>query len=368
MHSGETLICMILMRKPSTNTQHLYKIGAVSSITGLTTHSIRAWENRYDLKLAKRSKGGTRLYTDKDIVLLSLLRDLTRKGDAIGELAGLSEEELRERLKYYGPSSDSEVHSQSTAEAAPYRESKPSEKSADDSSKVIQAMVLSDTLAEYFDNDVFKGLSWRVHCKASIPEDALAQLDSEDADILLVHVQALGKDPIAFLKQWNEKTQYAPTIVFYDLSNSALFVELMKLGAKMVKWPVDLAVLSQMIMDYSRLYRLNGMKTLNKVIDTGASHDISKRLFSSAQLMKLCQVSTQIDCDYLKNISFILSEIDSLEDYFNNLSDSSEEDTTLHLELHQKTANARALFESMLMAVSSHKKLEGAPFVMGNAQ
>lgn len=196
--------------------QPLYKIGAVSNITGLTSHSIRAWERQYGLKIAQRSDGGTRLYSDQDIIILSLIRDLIKQGDAIGEIAGLSEEEMRERLKSY--------------------------------------------------------------------------------------------DPIA-----TSRTNEKPCKV---------------------------------------------KKSVNE-IEINQSSASSTRLFSDAQLMKLSQISTDIDSDYLKTIAFILFEINSLENRFNHLSSISEKDQAFHLNLYQKTAIVRGLLESMLTAACSHEKLEG---------
>ena len=325
----------------------LYKIGAVSNITGLTTHSIRAWERRYGLKIAQRSEKGTRLYTDEDITLLSLLRDLKKRGDAIGELAGLSEETLRERLKLYKPVPES------MPEATPHKEL------ADDSCKPIRAMVLGDTLAEYLGSNVSEGLQFRVQCKASTPEDALDQLNLEKIDILLARIQNLGTHSGEFLERWNEKTHNKPALVFYDLSNSALIAELTQLGAKMVKWPVDLVILSQMVTDYCMFYRLHEVRALWKGTEqVEASSGVPKRLFSNAQLMNLLQASNKGKCDCLKNISFILSEVNSLEACFDDLSGCLGEDRAFHQELHQKTAQARALFESMLIEVCSHEKLE----------
>ena len=338
-----------------TQSQSFYKIGAVSNITGLTTHTIRAWERRYDLEIAQRSKGNTRLYTEKGITLLSLFRDLIKRGDAIGEIAGLSEEALRERLKNYAPIPES---TNSMAKATPYKESKPYRKLTDDSDKRIRAMVLDDTLVEYLASDSSPKLPWKVHCEASTPEDALAKLNSENVDVLLARIQNLGTDPVAFLEQWNAKTHHAPAIVFYELSNSALFAELVKLGVKMVKWPVDLAILSQMVTDYYTLHRVNRIS--GKGIEVDASFDHSKRSFSDAQLMKLCQPSGGTDSDYLKNIASLLFEINSLENYFNNLSSRPEENRALHLKLYQQTAKARALLESMLIAVCSHEEREDA--------
>jgi DNA-binding transcriptional MerR regulator len=332
----------------TTKSQPRYKIGAVSNITGLTTHSIRAWENRYKLKLAQRSEGNTRLYTDQDIVLLSLLRELINRGDSIGEIAGLSEKELRERLKHYEPIPRPALE----AKASLYKESKA------DSGQSIRAMVLGDTLSEYFENVDSSDLPCQVQRKASTAEDALAYLESEDTDILLAHIKAMGADPIGFLEEWNQKMNYAPTIVFYDLINSVLFSELVKLGAKLVKWPVDLVILSQKVTDYYRLHRLKRRNALGKEIRVEEPSDDLKRLFSDAQLMKLCQDSTRIGCDYLRNIVSLLFEIDSLENYFNDLASRLEGDQAFHLELSEKTTRARALIESMLTAACAHEKLD----------
>lgn len=196
--------------------QPLYKIGAVSNITGLTPHLIRAWERRYGLDIAQRSEGGTRLYTEKGITLLALLRDLINKGDAIGEVANLSEEELRERLKIYGQA----------------------------------------------------------------PEKKAA------------------KEPV-------HRTE--------SLTNS---------------------------------------------VRSNSPENDSKRLFSDEKLMQLSQLSSGLDCNYLKSVAFALFEINSLENRFRYLSETLTTDKGFYSNLHEKTNQARACLESILKSVCSNEGLK----------
>ena len=79
-----------------------YNIQIVSNITGLTTHRIRAWENRYEAVVPDRDKAGHRLYSQDDITKLKALRDLCSLGMNIGNLANRSIEELNEQLTILG--------------------------------------------------------------------------------------------------------------------------------------------------------------------------------------------------------------------------------------------------------------------------
>lgn len=76
-----------------------YAIGAVARKTGLTVHTLRAWERRYGVVEPQRSGGGSRLYSTSDIVRLRLLRRATDAGHSIGQIAGMDVEQLRDLLR-----------------------------------------------------------------------------------------------------------------------------------------------------------------------------------------------------------------------------------------------------------------------------
>jgi DNA-binding transcriptional MerR regulator/methylmalonyl-CoA mutase cobalamin-binding subunit len=70
-----------------------HPIRVVARRTGLTTATIRAWERRYGAVAPVRSAGGQRLYTDRDLARLDLLRRLTDMGRSISVVAALSPED-----------------------------------------------------------------------------------------------------------------------------------------------------------------------------------------------------------------------------------------------------------------------------------
>lgn len=73
-----------------------YLIGAVTKLTGLSIDVVRVWERRYGAVRPARSDGGTRLYSDADVLRLKRLRQAVDKGFGIGQAARFSETELNE--------------------------------------------------------------------------------------------------------------------------------------------------------------------------------------------------------------------------------------------------------------------------------
>jgi MerR family transcriptional regulator, light-induced transcriptional regulator len=67
-----------------------HPIGVVADRTGVSEHVLRAWERRYGAVRPARTEGGQRLYSDADVLRLRLLRQLTRDGRTIGQIASLT--------------------------------------------------------------------------------------------------------------------------------------------------------------------------------------------------------------------------------------------------------------------------------------
>jgi DNA-binding transcriptional MerR regulator/methylmalonyl-CoA mutase cobalamin-binding subunit len=71
-----------------------FPIRAVARLTGLSPHVIRIWEQRYRAVEPRRTSTNRRLYSRRDIERLNLLRDATRAGHSIGQVAGMPPEKL----------------------------------------------------------------------------------------------------------------------------------------------------------------------------------------------------------------------------------------------------------------------------------
>ena len=73
-----------------------HPISVVVKKTGLSTHTIRAWEKRYGAVSPSRTSGNHRLYSNEDIDRLLLLKLAILSGRKIGHIARLPNDKLRE--------------------------------------------------------------------------------------------------------------------------------------------------------------------------------------------------------------------------------------------------------------------------------
>jgi len=76
-----------------------YRIKTVASMTGLSTHVIRKWEERYHLVHPQRGPNGYRLFTEDDVQFLLYLKTQLTHGETIGQLAESGESQLRQTMK-----------------------------------------------------------------------------------------------------------------------------------------------------------------------------------------------------------------------------------------------------------------------------
>ncbi len=69
----------------------IYTIKTVVQQTGITPATLRAWERRYNVLSPGRSKGGYRLYSERDIAILRWLKQQTEGGVSISSAVALLE-------------------------------------------------------------------------------------------------------------------------------------------------------------------------------------------------------------------------------------------------------------------------------------
>lgn len=62
------------------NDDPLYNIGVVTRMTNISTATLRAWERRYNFPQAKRTAGGHRLYSERDILRLQWVKQRIDEG------------------------------------------------------------------------------------------------------------------------------------------------------------------------------------------------------------------------------------------------------------------------------------------------
>ena len=76
------------------NDDKIHPMRIVARRTGLSSHAIRVWERRYQAVEPARTDTNRRLYSEADIERLAQLRQATRAGHSISQIARFSREEL----------------------------------------------------------------------------------------------------------------------------------------------------------------------------------------------------------------------------------------------------------------------------------
>lgn len=90
-------------------------VKTVAQLSGVTEHTLRAWERRYQAIEPSRTETGRRLYSLQDVERLKLLAALLEHGYSIGMIARLPDLELRSLLGQTAQSSTQSVESSSGA-------------------------------------------------------------------------------------------------------------------------------------------------------------------------------------------------------------------------------------------------------------
>ncbi len=76
----------------------IYSIKDLEKLSGIKSHTIRIWEQRYHLIEPNRTDTNIRLYSDDDLVKLMNISLLNRNGYKISKIAGLNDDQIKEIL------------------------------------------------------------------------------------------------------------------------------------------------------------------------------------------------------------------------------------------------------------------------------
>jgi len=73
-----------------------YSIKDISALSGIKAHTLRIWEQRYNLLKPQRTDTNIRYYSDEDLKYLLRIAHLNKHGMKISRLASLREEKVKE--------------------------------------------------------------------------------------------------------------------------------------------------------------------------------------------------------------------------------------------------------------------------------
>lgn len=319
--------------------EELYGIGAVAKLTGVTDHTIRVWERRYKAVVAQRAPNGRRVYTPSDVEKLGLLKRLTDQGLSIGQIAGCSIEELRERAQ-----------SLSEFQSAPV----PGR---------VSVAILGDFLPSQFVDYKRDIAPVDVLVADSNRESFMADITRHPVDVIVLESPVLDSDVSDRLLEYMDQAGAARGVIVYGFGRARDIGSARDSRIVVLRSPVDVQEVRDAILRAYAPAAPERPRQDAPAPDTAAdawdfAGPVAPRRFNNAQLTKLAQASTAIDCECPHHLAQLVGDLTAFEVYSANCANRDEEDAALHRYLHQTTAQARALIEVALGRVADAEGIE----------
>ncbi len=191
--------------------------------------------------------------------------------------------------------------------------------------------------------------------KGASVDDLESVLPRVKPTVLVVDLDSLGNDPVGRLRKLQAKSNAELVITLYRFARRDLVDELGRDGRKAVKSPISLGGLRMQMLGV--LVR-SILSPEDKPMTAAASPPgIPARTFTTAQLGRLAEIESAVQCECPNHLSSLLLSLMSFEDYSEGCENKNDADAAVHRALHEHTAQARAMMERALELLVRHEKI-----------
>lgn len=293
-----------------------FRIGAVASMTGIPTVTIRMWERRYGAVAPKRSDKGIRLYSQNDVQRLRMIRACIANGDAVSQVATLDTEDLVERLEGVPPASR------------------------------IASRPLKVALVGHWLMSTLQGSGDGVD--VAVREAEIDDLSTEitDLDLAILEMDYLSHTNRDDLERLS------------DFFPAARFLIIYRVGSERTAWAFESRGVHTARGPMSEQQLIRSIQALCVVTseDSGVpdrlvrvlQQPIPDFLFTPTELATYSQRSATVQCECPRHVTELVASLKAFEDYSAHCENRNPGDAHLHTALHSITAEARRLMEEAL--------------------
>ena len=308
-----------------------YRIGTVSRITGVDTHTLRAWERRYGALRPTRTDRGTRLYDDDQVHRVRLLKAAVDAGDPIRQVATLDDVALRARVTFLTGFDDAPKDGP------------------------VRVAAVGESLARPFDaSPTESGL----RLVEAAPGAQLLRSHPGELDAVLVHLTDLGAAPAEAVEKLRERLPRATLCVLYEFAPQRVLGALDRSGATLLRGPLGAAELRRAVRSAAVAPAPPEVPTEGIDGDHwGALPVPPPRAYTDTQLERLRNLRSSLSCECPNHLAAIVEGLLAFERYSAACANETVADARLHARLADGTGKARALMESLLGEVIRHDGL-----------
>jgi hypothetical protein len=182
---------------------------------------------------------------------------------------------------------------------------------------------------------------------------ALRKASSElSIDVLLLNLEHLGADPVAAIDELVQLSGAELAITLYAFAKREL-IDRIAGGSRVrtLRAPINLPLLRSQLMS---------IITRNILLGSGGasgstSGGIVPARYTYAQLGKLQQIASKVECECPNHLSTLLQSLLDFERYSRNCENRNAADAEVHKLLYESTARARSLLERALDRLIEHE-------------
>ena len=170
--------------------------------------------------------------------------------------------------------------------------------------------------------------------------------------VLLANIDHLGDKRSETMNELVDLTGAELGIAIYAFAKREVLDSLATTRIRTLRSPLSVPMLRCQMMG------IIARNLLSSGVTQSAGPAVSPPRYSPAQLGKLQQISTAIDCECPNHISTVLQSLADFEAYSRNCENRNAADAEVHRLLYEHTAQARSLMERALDRLIEHENIE----------
>lgn len=314
----------------------LYRIGAVSKLSGVPVPTLRVWQTRYNAFSPSTTAGQHRLYNEADLRKAALLKSLTGQGHSIGLIAGLPTAQLLQLLQTGSDMADASRQTPSSADDAP------------GAWAVVGQALASRLQSETFSAARLAGPLPVQQVWADLAEALDGQLNHAP-EMLVVSVNNLNDRTARQIQALCLQHAARQTVVLYGFGQMQAIARLERAGCLVHREPMNDADLADILQSARPPLSAPAWTT------NGPNPPIPPRQFSDRVLQRVANTPNEVLCECPRHVAELIGQLGRFEDYSRDCLNQSPKDAELHTQLNIMAGTARALFEKALRMVAAHE-------------
>jgi len=308
--------------------------------------TLRVWERRYGLTQPELTPSGQRLYSADDVRRLTLIKQLTELGHAIGSLAPLDMLQLQRVAS---------THAQALAAT------QSNERSEAAHAPPVRAWRLAVVGAALGTRLQRPALLRRLDRPVALlgPFDSAAQAaaasQGSHLDALLFHEPQLHGGWLAAVEAAAPAFVGVPKAVLYSFAADPVCEALATAGTALLREPQPDAVVAQWLNSLSSKAGATPQPATD--LSTPGTGPVPPRRWDNAALADFASLAPPIACECPRHVAELLIQLSHFEAYSAECEHRNAADAELHAYLRRVAAASRARFESALEHVALHEGL-----------